>query len=1117
MLGILVGSQGNAVLSISARNPLVAILISVGLALSGFGLSSATAASAKSADKTSGPMKPATFAGLKLRGIGPAMISGRIVDLAVDPHDKTTWYVAAASGGLWKTVNGGATWKPVFDHEGSYSLGCVTIDPNNPLTIWLGTGENNSQRSVSYGDGVYKSLDGGTTWTNMGLKNSQHISMIAVDPRDSNVVWVASQGPLWSAGGDRGLFVTRDGGKTWKKAFKTSPNTGVTQVFLDPRNPDVMFASTYQRRRHIWGIVNGGPESGLRKSTDGGKTWRKITNGLPKLDIGRIGLAISPVDPNTMYAVLDAQDKKGGFFRSTDGGENWEKRSDYLPTSPQYYMELFTDPKVTDRVYSMDTWMQVSDDGGKTFHRVGEKHKHVDNHVLWIDPDNTKHLLAGCDGGLYESFDRGATWIFTPNLPLSQFYKVGLDNATPFYNVYGGTQDNNSVGGPSQTRSRNGIVNSDWFVTQGGDGFQSVVDPVDPNIVYAEAQYAYLARFDRRTGVGVDIQPQPGPNDPPLRWNWSAPLIISPHDHTRLYFAAQRLFRSNDRGNSWTPISPDLTRQIDRNKLKIMGRVWSVDALNKNVSTSFYGTIVSVAESPLKTGLLAVGTDDGLIQVSENDGGTWRRIDHFPGVPERSYVSRVVFSQHDPKVMYAAFDNHKMGDFKPYVLRSDDLGRSWTSIAGGLPKRGSAFVLVEDPVKANLLFVGTEFGLFFSPDTGKRWVQLKGGLPTIAIRDLAIQKRESDLVAASYGRGFYILDDYAPLRDVNDQTLARDAMLFPVKDAHAYAQSAQFGGTDQGFKGDQFFVAPNPPPGAVFTYYLKHKLESRADQRMAKERKLEKEGANAAYPSWTKLRADDREEPPAVVLTVTDEDGNVVRRVAGTTKAGIQRVAWDLRYPAYTPTEMAKKDRDPWDPEPVGPLVAPGTYHVALAERIDGKLKPMSKPQTFQATPLGGESLPPADRAKAIAFQKQTGKLQRAVLGAVRASGEARKRIKFLKQALNDTPAADSSLRNKLRTIELKLDDIDVSLTGDKTIARRSEPTPPSIVGRVQQIVNGYWDSTQGATQTNRQSYEVAAAQFGPVLQRLRQLILVDLAGVEAKAEAAGAPWTPGRVPEWKP
>ncbi|MEO7013255.1 MAG: hypothetical protein ABI127_03030 [Dokdonella sp.] len=1091
-------------------------LAALGLSLMAIAPALLAAETEKKNDK--GPMKADTFSGLEMRGIGPAMVSGRIADLAVNTKDKSTWYVAAASGGLWKTINAGTTWKPIFDDQGSYSLGCVTIDPNNPLVIWLGSGENNSQRSVSYGDGVYRSLDGGTTWQNMGLKQSEHISQIVVDPRDSNVVWVAAQGPLWSAGGDRGLFVTRDAGKTWSKAFETSENTGVTEVHLDPRDSDVMLASTYQRRRNVWTVINGGPESGLRKSTDAGKTWRKISNGLPKGDIGRIGLAISPPDPDTIYAVMDAAGKDGGIYRSTDAGENWEKRSDYLPSSGQYYNKLFADPQAVDRFYAMDTWMNVSDDGGKTMRRVGEKHKHVDNHVLWIDPANPRHLLAGCDGGVYQSFDRGATWEWFDNLPLSQFYRVGLDNGLPFYSIYGGTQDNNSVGGPSRTRSKNGIVNSDWFITQEGDGFQTVIDPVDPNTVYAESQNGGLVRFDRRTGEAVDIQPQPGIDDAPLRWNWDSPLIVSPHQPTRLYFAAQRLFRSDDRGNTWNAVSADLTRQIDRNTLPMMGRVWGVDSIAKNTSTSFYGNIVALAESSKVEGQLAIGTDDGLIQISTDGGGSWRRIERFPGVPERSYVSRVLFSQHDANTLYAAFDNHKQGDFKPYLLRSTDLGRSWTAITQGLPERGSVYAVVEDHVKPDLLFAGTEFGLYFSPDRGRRWIQLKGGLPTIRISDLAIQQRENDLVAASYGRGFYVLDDYSPLRAISDATLATKAMLFPVKRASTYAQSAPFGGSGQGFNGDQFYVAPNPPVGAVFTYYLREELKTRAQTRQDAEKERIKKGEDTPYPTWEALKQEDREEPPVVILTVTDSDGNVVRRVEGPAKAGAQRVVWDLRYPASVPTNLKPElDRAPWDPEPVGPLVAPGRYRVALAVRADGKLEAFGEAQEFEATPLGGDTLPPADRDALLAFQIKSGQLQRAALGAVNATAEAQARINHLKKALEDTPRADPSLGIRMRAIETQLKDLQITLSGDGVLARRGEPTPPSIVDRINQIVYGQWNSSADTTTTHRQNYAIAAQQFGPLLIRLRSLILNDLATLESEADAAGAPWTPGRVPDWKP
>lgn len=1062
-------------------------------------------------------LKAETFSGLALRSIGPALTSGRIGDLAVHPHNRAVYFAAVASGGVWKTENSGTTWQPVFDNQGSYSIGCVTIDPNNPLIVWVGTGENNSQRSVGYGDGVYKSLDGGKTWKNMGLKNSEHIGKIVIDPRNSEVVYVAAQGPLWAPGGDRGLYKTTDGGKTWKQILFISENTGVSDLACDPRNPDILYASAYQRRRHVWTLINGGPESALYKSTNGGNEWKKLESGLPKEELGRIGLAVSPANPEVVYAIVEAANKAGGFFRSTDMGENWEKRSSYVSGSPQYYQEIICDPKEVNRVYSMDVWMQVTEDGGKTFRKVGEKYKHVDNHALWIDPQNTDYLLAGCDGGVYESFDRGATWHFKANLPVTQFYKITVDNALPFYNVYGGTQDNFTLGGPSRTLTVQGITNSDWFVTLGGDGFEPQVDPQDPNIIYSQYQYGGLVRFDKRSGELIDIQPQPGKGEEPLRWNWDSALLLSPHSHTRLYFAAQRIFRSDDRGDSWRPISPDLTRRIDRNQLPVMGKVWSIDAVAKNASTSFYGNIVALTESPLQEGLIYAGTDDGLVQVTENGGESWRKIEKFPGVPEITYVNSLLASQHDVNTVYAVFNNHKRGDFKPYLLKSGDRGKSWVSVSGNLPERGSLYSIAEDHVNPNLLFVGSEFAVFFTLDGGKNWIQLQGGMPTIAVRDLAIQKRENDLVVGTFGRGIYILDDYSLLRQLSAEALEQEAVLYPVKNAWMYIESAPLGLRDKSFQGDSYFTAPNPPFGATFTYYLKEEIKTLKKQRQEAEKKLEKEGGVVRYPDWETLRAEAREEAPAIILTVKDEEGNVVRRLSGPVKAGFHRIAWDLRYPAANPTSLEPPDRDdPFADQPLGPLAAPGTYTVFLARRVDGKETPLSAPQTFSAQPLNIATLPAADRAALLAFQQKTARLQRAVLGAEKAADEAQTRLNYIKQALTDTPGAGSVLLQEALALQNRLKDLQTRLSGDRVIASRNEPTPPSIVGRVQGIVYGHWASTSAPTQTHRQAYQIAAEEFTPVLEGLRVLIEVDLKSLEERLESAGAPWTPGRVPRWK-
>lgn len=1059
-----------------------------------------------------------TFEGLSLRGIGPAVKSGRIADLAVDPGNPKRVFVAVASGGVWKTENAGTTWTPLFDKQGSYSVGCVTLDPKNPFVVWVGSGENNSQRSVGYGDGVYRSEDGGKTWKVMGLKASEHIGKILVDPRDSGVVYVAAQGPLWAPGGDRGLFKTTDGGATWTCVLKISENTGVNEVVMDPRNPDVLLASSYQRRRHVWGLLDGGPEGAIYKSTDAGAHWRKVVTGLPKVDLGRIGLAVSPASPDVVYAIVEAAQDKGGFFRSTDRGETWEKRGDLATTSAQYYNEIIADPKNPDRVYVMDTWMKVTEDGGKTFRKVGEHFKHVDNHALWIDPADTSHLLAGCDGGLYETWDRGETWRFTSNLPVTQFYKVTADNASPFYFVYGGTQDNNTLGGPSQTPTENGITNRDWFVTVGGDGFKTQVDPEEPWVVYSQSQYGGLARYDRKSGEISEIQPQPAPGEAPLRFNWSSPLIISPHSHTRLYFAAQRVLRSDDRGATWRPVSGDLTRQIDRSTLPMMGRVWSVDSVARNDSTSFYGNVVSLAESPRREGLLYAGTDDGLIQVTEDGGATWRKQTTFPGVPDGAYVSAVLPSLHDENVVYASFDNHKAGDFRPYVLVSGDRGRTWRSAAGDLPARGTVWTLAQDDVKPGLLFAGTEFGLFFTPDGGTRWVPLKGGLPTVGIYDLDIQRREGDLVAGSFGRGIFILDDYSPLRLVDDAALASEAVLFPVKKAWMYVPGTPLGLKDKSDQGDAFFMAPNPPFGAVFTYYLKEDLRSLKEQRLEREKELLKAGKAIAFPSWDALRAEDLEEPPAILLTVTDEDGAVVRRLEGPVKAGFQRVAWDLRYPAANPSRLkAPEDFDPWAAEPMGPMAAPGTYFVTLSKRVAGKVVPLGEPRRFECAPLGIASLAAPDREAVLAFQRKVSRLQRAVLGASKLVDETQGQLDLLKRAADDTPGRAADLGARARELEVRLKAIRKALSGDRTVRSRNEPDSPSIVERVQGVVYGGWTTSSAPTQTHLDAYAAAAGAFGETLADLRALVEGDLRTLQKDMEKAGAPWTPGRVPEWSP
>jgi photosystem II stability/assembly factor-like uncharacterized protein len=1053
------------------------------------------------------------LATIPLRPIGPAITSGRISDFAFYPGGDHEFLVGVASGNLWKTDNGGTTWTPLFDNEGSFAIGVVELDPNDSKTIWVGTGENNAQRSVAYGDGVYKSIDGGASWTNMGLKDSGHISQIWINPEDSDDVLVAAQGPLWSSGGDRGLYRTTDGGATWNRLLDIDEHTGVNEFVVDPRNSDVIVASSYQRRRHVWVLINGGPGSAIHRTTDGGKTWNKVSAGLPSDHMGRIGLAGAPSDPDVIYAIIEANDEEKGVYRTTDFGSNWTKQSSYMTSSPQYYNELVVDPHNADRVYALNTFTMKSEDGGKTFAPISNQWRHVDDHALWIDPENTKHLYIGGDGGIYETWDRGDTWRHVRNLSITQFYRIQPDNEEPFYNVCGGTQDNNSLCAPSRTTVIHGITNSDWKMVLGGDGYEPQIDPTDPNIIYPQYQYGGLARYDRRTQERVYITPQPASGENSYKWNWNTPLLISPHSSTRLYYAAEYLFRSDDRGDTWQKISPDLTRQLDRNKLNVMGRVWGIDTIAKNDSTSIYGSAIMISESPLQEGLIYVSTDDGVINVTEDGGANWRRTTEFSGVPDMSYIDDVLASSHDTDVAYAVFDNHKRGDYEPYVMKSENRGRSWKSITGNLPERGSAHTIVEDHVDPDLLFVGTEFGLFVTQDGGNSWSELEGNFPTIAVRDIEIQKRENDLVVGTFGRGIYILDDYSALR--TKQNALANEHLFEVRDPWLYIEGDLWDSREKGSMGAAFFNSPNPPFGAVMTYYLKDGVKSKKSLRREKEIEIEKEGGDTPYPAWDDVRAEDREVTPGLYVMVRDSDGNLVRQVPGEAGEGLHRTAWDLRLPAPDPIDLTEQGERPyWELPPVGPLALPGNYTARLAIERDGVLREVGAEQQFTVKALDASPEITSDRRALQAFQLKAADLQRAVAGAGKAIEELQNRIAYVRAAIVQTQTVNDADRASLQRIAGRLADVATAVNGDATIASRNEPVPMSISERAGRIYSILVFSQAAVGGLFEESYEFAATEFEAALASLKSLER-ELSALESALDVKGAPWTPGRIPNW--
>jgi photosystem II stability/assembly factor-like uncharacterized protein len=866
----------------------------------------AAAAVAPAPPAPAGPpvLDAGVLSGLGARNIGSATMSGRVSAVtARDDGEMTTIYVGAASGGVWKSVDGGTTFKPVFDKNPVQSIGAIAIDPERPKTVWVGTGESWTRNSVSVGDGIYKSTDGGETWTNMGLRESERVTRIAVDPTNGDVVYACVPGKLWSDSPDRGLYKTTDAGKSWTLVLKgKNLSTGCSSVSMDPHDPEVLFAGMWDFRRKGWTFRSGGdsPEapsgSGLYHSADGGKTWTELTaattKGIPEGPWGRVEVAVAPSDPNIVYALIESKDS--ALYRSADGGRTWEERdkSQLMVWRPFYFARLVVDPKDPNRIFKPDLQLIVSDDGGKSFtNSNGEAHG--DWHDVWVDPKDPKHVIGGDDGGLWISRDGGNRWWKANNLPISQFYHVSVDERDP-YDVYGGLQDNACFYAPSAHPG--GITNAQWQNLCGGDGFYMLVDPTDPDAVYLETQGGYIQRVDRNTGAARDIQPKAGYGEK-LRFNWNTPMHLSPTQKGTLYIGAQFLFRSRDRGDTWERISPDLTtNDPEKQKQEESGGV-TVD----NSAAEMYTTIFTISESPKDAQEIWVGTDDGNLQLTRDGGKSWTNlVGNVPGLPKGSWVSWVEASRFDAATAYAAFDRHTFGDMTPYVYRTVDFGKTWTRIVS--PEqgvRGYVHVVKEDVAKPELLFVGTEFGLWISLDGGSSWAEFKGGdFPSVAVREMQVHPRDQDLVIATHGRGIWIVDDITPLRSLSSDLLARQAAFLPSRPVQQRMRG-QGGWID----GDAAFSGPNPPGGAVITYY----------QRT-------------------------RHLFGPITLEVLDSQGRLVDTLTATKRRGLNRVTWSMqvkppRVPRAAQVAFAASQ---------GPRVLPGTYTVRLtkgSEAIETKLE----------------------------------------------------------------------------------------------------------------------------------------------------------------------------------
>jgi len=883
------------------------------------------------------------LSGLEPRNIGPANMSGRFVDIAVVESDPYTFYAASATGGVFKTTNNGVTYEPVFEREATHSVGDIAVHQKEPEIVWVGTGERANRQSSSWGDGVYKSTDGGSTWTNMGLADSHHIGRIVLHPDDIDIVYVAAMGHLWGNNEERGLYKSTDGGASWSKTLHIDEMTGIVDIAMDPSDADVLYAAAYQRQRKPYGFHGGGPGSGLYKSTDGGETWRELRSGLPEGEYGRIGISIYRADPSIVYVCVEQgerytastsyEQRLAGIYRSEDHGESWTHMSDWNPR-PMYASQILVDPNDDQRIY-MENAFSWSDDGGKTF-TVPRQSIHSDDRHLWVNPEDSRHLIKASDGALAISYDKGVTWLFVASLPVSQYYRVRVDMEKP-YNVYGGLQDNGSWVGPSATYRSEGILNEDWTRIGGGDGFLSEVDPEQPHMVYAESQYLGLTRIDTRNNQRRQIRPMTtsgwiatrrnwevwGTGEPfPLLGNeispanWDGPFTLSPHDPSTVYAGMNELYRTSDRGQTWASLG-NLTTRVERSELSIMGQTPTADVASLDDGIPFYPTISAVVESPLREGLLYVGTNDGNLAVSQDGGSSWEQVaDRMPGLPDSPVINGIEPSQHDERTVYVVANNYRDDDFANYLFVSKDAGTSWSSIVNDLPSRRVLRTIREDPRNGRVLYLGAEIGLFVSVDGGEHWLELQNNLPTLPFNDLVVHPRDNDLVLGTHGRGVWILDNVNALQELTGDVVNGKAHLFSIEPAEMIRYSGE-----KAQPGDMVFRGKNPAAGAIIDYYL-----------------------------------GDGVDEDSVTLDIIDASEEVITTLEPTTAPGVNRVVWNLRYRKFSDPAGEEPNQFGDEPKgPAGPWVVPGTYTARLTvsgEVVERSLRVDEDPR-IQVTPAG--------------------------------------------------------------------------------------------------------------------------------------------------------------------